>query len=61
MCLLIANLKLFRRTGQKKAFTKYRIPEPNRSSKLSVDMSIFGTSRHGEKNPMQFIRISNKQ
>ena len=61
LCLLILSLKLFRRTGQGKAFNMYRIPESNRTRKESVDMSILMTSRNVDRKTMQFIRISSRE
>ena len=55
MCLLILNLKLFRRTGQRKAFNRYIIPEFNCERKESVKMGILTKSRNGERKIIQFL------
>ena len=46
--------------GQRKAFYRQRIPESSFVRKETVDIDILVTSRNGDKNVMQSIRITSR-
>ena len=46
--------------GQRKAFYGQRIPEFSHARKETVDIDILVTSRNGDKNTEQSIRITSK-
>ena len=59
MCLLILNLKLFRRTGQRKALNKNRIPESDLRGKNLLTLASL--QRLGMATEKQIIRISSRK
>ena len=46
--------------GERKAFYRKRIPEPSFVLKETVDIDICVTSRNGNRNVMQSIRITSR-
>ena len=53
-----SGLKATQIIGQRKAFCRQRIPEFSPARKETVDMNILVTSRNGDRNIMQSIRIT---
>ena len=55
-----SGLKATQIIGQRKAFYRQRIPEFSPARKETVDMNILVTSRNGDRNIMQSIRIMSR-
>ena len=55
-----SRLKATKIIGQRKAFYRQRIPEPNCARKETVDIDILVTSRNGDRKIMQSIRITSR-
>ena len=53
-----SRLKAIYIVGQRKAFYRKIIPEPNCARKETVDIDILVTSRNGDRRIMQSIRIT---
>ena len=53
-----SRLKATKIIGQRKAFYRQTIPEFSRARKETVDIDILVTSRNGDRNIMQSIRIT---
>ena len=53
-----SKLKATKIIGQRKAFYRQRIPESSCARKETVDIGILVTSRNGDRNIMQSIRIT---
>ena len=57
---LNCRLQAIKIIGQRKAFYRYRIPEPRCARKETVDIDILFTSRNGDRKIMQSIRITSR-
>ena len=57
---LILDLKPLRSLGQRKAFYRQRIPEPNCARKETVDIYILVTPRNGDRKIMPSVRITRR-
>ena len=55
-----SRLKTTKIKGQQKAFYKRRIPEFSRARKKAADVDILVTSRNGDRQIMQSIRITSR-
>ena len=55
-----SRLKATRIIGQRKASDRDRIPESSCARKETVDIDILVTSRNGDRNIMQSIRIKSR-
>ena len=55
-----SRLKATKIIGQRKAFYRQRIPEPNSTKKETVDIDVLVTSRNGDTKLMQSIRITSR-
>ena len=55
-----SRLKATKIIGQRKAFYRQRIPEPNSTKKETVDIDVLVTSRNGDTKLMQPIRITSR-
>ena len=53
-----SRLKATKIIGQRKAFYRQRIPESSCARKETVDKDILVTSRNGDREIMQLIRIT---
>ena len=53
-----SKLKATKIIGQRKAFYRQRIPQSSCVRKETVDIGILVTSRNGDRNIMQSIRIT---
>ena len=54
------RLKVTKIISQRKAFYRQRIPESSCARKETVDIDILATSRNGDRNIMQSIRITSR-
>ena len=55
-----SGLKATKIIGQRKAFSRQRIPEFSYARKETVDIDILVTSRNGDRKIMQSIRITSR-
>ena len=55
-----SRLKATKIIGQRKAFYRQRIPESSCAKKETVDINILVTSRNGDRQIMQSVRITNR-
>ena len=55
-----SGLKVTKIIGQRKAFSRQRIPDFSSARKETVDIDILVTSRNGDRKTMQSIRITSR-
>ena len=55
-----SRLKATKVIGQRKAFYRYRAPEPTCARKETVDIDILVTSRNCDQEIMQSIKITSR-
>ena len=55
-----SRLKAFLIIGQRKAFYRQRIPEPNCNRKKTIDIDILVTYQNGDRKVRQSMRTTNR-